>query len=73
MRRLLTVACILYGLSFWTFPPHDPDLGWHLLGGRWIAEHHDGTIAVDSSDLGGARFTVSVPGASAAPTAMEPA
>jgi signal transduction histidine kinase len=28
---------------------------------RWIAEHHDGTIAVQPSDAGGARFEVRLP------------
>ena len=29
---------------------------------KWIAEHHDGTIAVDDSEAGGARFEVHLPG-----------
>ena len=30
---------------------------------KWIAEHHDGSISVDQSDAGGARFEVSLPAA----------
>jgi two-component system, OmpR family, sensor histidine kinase CiaH len=29
---------------------------------KWIAEHHDGTISVDRSEAGGARFEVRLPG-----------
>jgi signal transduction histidine kinase len=29
---------------------------------KWIAEHHDGTISVDQSAAGGARFEVRIPG-----------
>lgn len=36
---LLYIALILYGLSLWEWPPHSPDLGWHLLGGKWILEN----------------------------------
>jgi hypothetical protein len=36
----LYVVAALYGLTFWYHPAHDPDLGWHLVGGAWIAEHH---------------------------------
>jgi two-component system sensor histidine kinase BaeS len=28
---------------------------------KWIAEHHDGTISVDQSAAGGARFEVRIP------------
>ena len=38
---------------------------------RWIAEHHDGTITVDSSVAGGARFEVRLPAGPAIP--REPA
>ena len=59
---------------FWQAPgAPDGGTGLGLAIAKWIAEHHDGTIAVDTSDLGGARFTVTIPGASAAPPAMEPA
>jgi len=27
---------LIFGLGFWSLNPFDPDLGWHLLGGRWI-------------------------------------
>lgn len=36
----LYLAAIVFGLSFWAAEISDPDLGWHLLGGKWIAEHH---------------------------------
>jgi len=36
----LYAAAVLYGLTFWYHPAHDPDLGWHLAGGAWIADHH---------------------------------
>ena len=39
MQRLLYLGAVLYGLSFWYAPAHDPDLGWHLLGGQWTIEH----------------------------------
>ncbi|MBN8550495.1 MAG: hypothetical protein J0M12_14365 [Deltaproteobacteria bacterium] len=39
MRIALYLICILYGLSSWSVPPADPDLGWHLFGGAWILEH----------------------------------
>jgi signal transduction histidine kinase len=35
---------------------------------RWIAEHHRGAIAVDSSEAGGARFVVRLPAAPNLPT-----
>ena len=35
---------------------------------RWIAEHHDGTIAVQTSDAGGARFEVRLPAGPASPS-----
>ena len=44
---LVYVAVFLYGLSFWNLPLHDPDLGWHLLGGSWIVSHH----AVPTQDM----------------------
>lgn len=31
----------LWGLSFWYIPTHDPDLGWHLLGGSWTLSNGD--------------------------------
>ena len=34
---LLTLSLFLYGVSFWSFSPVDPDLGWHLLGGEWTS------------------------------------
>ena len=34
---------------------------------RWIAEHHQGSITVDSSDAGGARFEVRLPAGPAIP------
>ena len=41
---------------------------------KWIAEHHDGTISVDRSDAGGARFEVRLPAAQGpAPAAQPPA
>jgi signal transduction histidine kinase len=40
---------------------------------KWIAEHHDGTIAVDQSDAGGARFEVRLPGGTAAISSEAPA
>ena len=56
---------------FWQAPgAPDGGTGLGLAIAKWIAEHHDGTIAVDASDLGGARFTVHLP--AARPTA-EPA
>ena len=36
----LYIAAVLYGLTFWYWPAHDPDLGWHLTGGAWIVQHH---------------------------------
>jgi signal transduction histidine kinase len=38
---------------------------------KWIAEHHDGTISVDQSDAGGARFEVRLPGGGLAPIGSE--
>jgi signal transduction histidine kinase len=37
---------------------------------KWIAEHHDGSIAVDDGPAGGARFEVRIP---VPPTAEAPA
>lgn len=36
---LLRALAILLGISYWSFGPFDPDLGWQLFGGKWIAEH----------------------------------
>ena len=38
---------------------------------RWIAEHHDGSISVDRSEAGGARFEVRLPSPAARPSAPE--
>ena len=47
---------------FWQAPgAPDGGTGLGLAIAKWIAEHHDGTIAVDSSHLGGARFTLHLP------------
>jgi hypothetical protein len=35
---LLTLSLFLYGVSYWSFSPVDPDLGWHLLGGAWSSK-----------------------------------
>ncbi len=40
MHRFPILFALLLGLSFWRFPAHDPDLGWHLLGGRFVAINH---------------------------------
>ena len=56
---------------FWQAPgAPDGGTGLGLAIARWIAEHHDGTITVDASDLGGARFTLHLPVNST--TAKEP-
>jgi hypothetical protein len=34
---LMSLTAFLLGLSFWSQPPFDPDLGWHLFGGAYIA------------------------------------
>ncbi|MEO8273198.1 MAG: HAMP domain-containing sensor histidine kinase [Chloroflexota bacterium] len=39
---------------------------------KWIAEHHDGTISVDRSATGGARFEVRLPNAYAPPAPSAP-
>jgi signal transduction histidine kinase len=39
---------------------------------KWIAEHHDGSISVDQSAAGGARFEVRLPGAPPAPAVPAP-
>ncbi len=39
VRRLFRVTAIAFGLTFWAAPANGPDLGWHLLGGAWIAQH----------------------------------
>lgn len=36
---LIYIALTLYGLSLWEWPAHSPDLGWHLLGGKWIVNN----------------------------------
>jgi len=41
MKAWLYIFAFLFGLSFWAMPTHDPDLGWHLLGGAWTLEHGD--------------------------------
>ena len=47
---------------FWQAPgAPDGGTGLGLAIARWIAERHAGTIAVDASDLGGARFTLTLP------------
>jgi hypothetical protein len=33
MRFIYYLIAALWGLSFWFVPTHDPDFGWHLLGG----------------------------------------
>jgi hypothetical protein len=35
------LATFLIGLAFWRTPIHDPDLGFHLLGGRWVYQTGD--------------------------------
>lgn len=50
---------------FWQAPGAPPGgTGLGLAIARWIAEHHGGTITVDSSDLAGARFTLTLPSTS---------
>jgi|GEM_PF-1853120 len=34
---LLILIALSWGLSAWSVSPVDPDLGWHLLGGRFVA------------------------------------
>ena len=34
---LVSLTVLMLGLSFWSQPPFDPDLGWHLFGGAFIA------------------------------------
>jgi signal transduction histidine kinase len=47
---------------FWQAPGGpDGGTGLGLAIAKWIAEYHDGTIVVDASDLGGARFTLTLP------------
>jgi hypothetical protein len=38
---LVYLSAALYGLSFWDTPLYDPDLGFHLLGGAWVAQYGD--------------------------------
>jgi two-component system, OmpR family, sensor histidine kinase CiaH len=59
---------------FWRAPgAPDGGTGLGLAIAKWIAEHHDGTIAVDQSDAGGARFEVRLPGDPASPRSEAPA
>jgi hypothetical protein len=37
---MLYLVAAVYGLTFWYHPAHDPDLGWHLVGGAWISRAH---------------------------------
>jgi signal transduction histidine kinase len=54
---------------FWRAPGAPPGgTGLGLAIARWIAEHHDGSIAVHASDAGGARFEVRLPAGSVMPT-----
>jgi two-component system sensor histidine kinase CiaH len=47
---------------FWRAPGEPAGgTGLGLAIAKWIAEHHDGTISVDQSDAGGARFEVRLP------------
>jgi signal transduction histidine kinase len=60
---------------FWQAPgAPEGGTGLGLAIARWITEHHGGTIAVDRSELGGARFTVHLAADAAAtsPAAQEP-
>lgn len=41
MRLVYYLIAITWGLTFWQMPTHDPDLGWHLLGGAWTLTHGD--------------------------------
>ncbi|MCB0318971.1 MAG: hypothetical protein KDD56_09455, partial [Bdellovibrionales bacterium] len=36
VQLILIIIATLSGLCFWSRPPYDPDLGWHLNGGAWI-------------------------------------
>jgi len=40
-RLLFYVLAVVLGIGLWTVPADDFDLGWQLLGGRWIVEHHE--------------------------------
>jgi hypothetical protein len=44
---LASLTAFLLGLAFWSQPPFDPDLGWHLFGGAFVATHHQ----VPTADL----------------------
>jgi signal transduction histidine kinase len=47
---------------FWRAPGAPPGgTGLGLAIAKWIAEHHDGSIDVDRSEAGGARFEVRLP------------
>jgi signal transduction histidine kinase len=47
---------------FWRGPGAPPGgTGLGLAIARWIAQHHEGSIAVGAGDAGGARFTVRLP------------
>ncbi|MBX7145403.1 MAG: hypothetical protein K1X79_13215 [Oligoflexia bacterium] len=39
MLRYVYLCLLVFGLSRWGMPIHDPDLGWQLLGGDWILKH----------------------------------
>ena len=43
--RITALGFLLLGLSYWSFGPFDPDLGWHLYGGKWVSTH--GTPPID--------------------------
>jgi hypothetical protein len=43
----LPLMAVIFGLGFWSQPAFDADLGFHLLGGAWIADHR----AVPSADF----------------------
>ncbi|HET7181944.1 MAG TPA: HAMP domain-containing sensor histidine kinase [Candidatus Limnocylindrales bacterium] len=59
---------------FWQAPgAPDGGTGLGLAIARWIAEHHDGSITVGASDLGGARFAVAFPATPGTPAELEPA
>ncbi len=58
---------------FWRAPGAPPGgTGLGLAIARWIAEHHHGTIAVQTSEAGGARFEVRLPAGPSSPPAPVP-